>query len=380
MAAVGEPAALGPAVAVAQPGAREHALEAFDQRRRQARARAHDAAQGAALADAGAGDRGLVQRGEHLGHQEAPGDGAAVEVVEDLLAAEVGAQDHLCADAQGDDRDRAERLVKERPRHQDDLLLGDAVAPAPGREAHEEAEVAHHRAFGKAGGARGVEDRAGSLRSRQPRQLGAGRVRQHSLVGVLVIGERTDDDRSLAAKRKLAVLAVGQGGERGIDDERARARVGDEVGELLAGQAVVRRHRDQAGELQADVDLEIFRAIAGEDDDPIAGGEAEPAQPVGATLGALPELCVAEGAGLVLDGDRRRLAAHDDGDEIGEAGDVVGGHSQLLSACLFSAKRRLMLGRWSGGCQRCLPRVVAGAARVSSARAAGGSSIRRAPR
>ena len=141
-----------------------------------------------------------------------------------------------------------------------------------------------------------------------------------------LIGDRADDDRALAAERQLAVLPIGQGSERRIDDQRACARVVDEVGELLARQAVVRRHRDQAGELQADVDLEVLRAIAGEDDNAISGSEAEAAQPVGAPLGPVPELRVAERAGLVLDGDRRRLTAHDDRDEVGEAGDVAGDH------------------------------------------------------
>ena len=79
-----------------------------------------------------------------------------------------------------------------------------------------------------------------------------------------------------------------------IENKGGTTRVVDVKGQLGAGQAPVQRdhHQPQLG--RSHDDLEVFRAVVGQEGDPVARGAAQPGEPVSQTVNSAVELFVGE--------------------------------------------------------------------------------------
>ena len=96
--------------------------------------------------------------------------------------------------------------------------------------------------------------------------------------------------------------------ERVVDEQRARARVAQDVADLGRGEARVDRDQDAAGERHGVVRLEDRRRVRREHGDAVAVAQTPRAQRVREPVAALLQLAVGDPpAVLVRDRDARRV-------------------------------------------------------------------------
>ena len=211
--------------------------------------------------------------------------------------------------------DEAAGGMIERRRHHVDVVRAEPEImdrdPGPVRPRF----VGQKRALGQPGGAAGERDRGGIGRiERQPgialRHAGDDLIERHG------VGNRpvADDDDVFEARRPVAD-GLDVGVERRLDDGMARLDQGQRVGDLVIEIARRQMRRDPAGASDAEIGDGVFRAVAAQHPDAVAGLQPAPDQGVREAARRAIERAVIEAAcarddgGLV--GILRRRAGED---------------------------------------------------------------------
>lgn len=276
--------------AVVEGEVRQPFPEPFEDGHRHDRRPVVGLAQSAEVAGGEVGAAG--QADPHGGRGEEAVRAARFDQVEEQVTVGGVEQDVLGADGQvGQQEDvRLGRVVERQRVH--GAVAGLEVEGGDRAEVlvHQRA-VGHHRALGQRGGAGGVEELHEVLGARLGTVVGLGR-REPGEQGVTAVAVPAVPAVP-AALGVLGVLAqrqdaraLGQSaGEVRIGEDEGAAGLGDEVGEVLAGEGVVHRYVDESG------------AGAGEEGDQIGVGVVS----VGADPVAVPESGVEQRAGAPAD-------------------------------------------------------------------------------
>ena len=248
----------------------------------------------------------------HRRHAPAGLRALAVHQVEERGAVEPGARQDQRAAGERRDVGQAPGVgVEQRHDRQDPAVVGEQV----GARGDQEERVQHHaavgveHAFGLAGGARGVAQRAGGVLV----ELRPFRQRVHLVEQALVAEQAAE----LPARRH--VLAVGhehvgldalqrrrellhQRQEGEVEEQRRVAGVVGDVGDLLLEQARVDGVADGADAGDGVVELEVAVAVPGEGRHPVARLDAEADERVGEPADALARGAVAVAVQAAFDG------------------------------------------------------------------------------
>ena len=176
--------------------------------------------------------------------------------------------------------------VEERDGVQFHGAIAVSIRGGHGEAVQVEGAVREHDAFGRPGGAAGVEE------------LADGRLVEGADIGAVdaaggeqgfVLG--SDGDETLDGGAGGAQV-IGEGGEVGFVDEDAGLGVIQDTGELGWGKAHVQRHDDAAGEGDAVVSLEELVVVEAEIGDTIAGLDARGEQSRSEAFAAFAEFGV----------------------------------------------------------------------------------------
>ncbi len=225
---------------------------------------------------------------------------------------------------------------------QEDLVVPAEILRDDGGAAcaivQDRAVMLHHAARGAAG-TRGVDDAgeiaAGEGRARR-RGLGRGRVRGDQRVPVVEI-DRGGDAHVLEPDHDLRLVRAQDGGEQrfrqlcGRDDDRAGARILDDVEVIAFGVGDIGRHRHAARRHDREVAEAPFGAILADQHHPVAAFEPDRGEGRGEARHLSRGVGPAgrhPGAALLGPEERRvaplRGAREEHGDEVGEGFELAG--------------------------------------------------------
>ena len=218
------------------------------------------------VGDAVAGEARIVEEagveGRDAHHRRRLG-----QAVDHLVDLEARQPDHRAARQQDDVGGDEEPVgVEDRQGVEEDVAVGEA----PGRDQHlgvrDEVVVGQHRALRAPGGARRVEDRGevvGPAVDRGERGRGIADAVGERAVALSVEGLEAGRQRREAF------------GAARIADEQRRARILDEVRDLVRGIGGVERQEDDAGSEGGEVEGEGLRCLLDLHRHPVAGPEAD---------------------------------------------------------------------------------------------------------
>ena len=186
-------------------------------------------------------------------------------------------------------------VERERQKTEDHVVLDVLEVRRDRRRRGEHVAVREHHALRVAGAARGVDDRGEVDVDAPPRgRLGA------------LLGDRLDDDRS------EVLVAFGGGAEHlreaRIGDERGRAAVLQEIGELVSLRLRVHDDRDRVRLQRRPERDDRLGAVVVEDDDAIAARDAALDEHVRERVGALIDVGVREALAAAHERDFVRQA------------------------------------------------------------------------
>ena len=156
--------------------------------------------------------------------------------------------------------------VEHRQRPEVDRVVAQLGLERDAERAQVGAAMRVDRALGLAGGARRVVDRDRLVLAADRRLDRVGRAGgQELLVGVVGLAGVLDHDHLEVVELDVLDERV----QRRVDEQEARARVLEDVLELLFARARVHRDQHSAGERHAEVRLEQGRCVRGQDRDPL---------------------------------------------------------------------------------------------------------------
>ena len=225
---------------------------------------------------------------------------------------------------------------------------------------HVRAAGAVHHAFRAARRARGVVDRDRLLLVLEPARDGRRRALGEKILVRIARRARVvhAHDADTGEVERLDEL-----GELGIDEEEARARVAEDIADLVRAEPRIDRHQDAARPGHAVVRLEHRGDVRAQEGDAVVLGEPGGAQGGGEPVHPLLELPVRVAPGAV---DHRDLVGKHagapleeaDGRELGSI-DVLLGHRANLRGSVTGSlgQPRLSLASPRAPCQRAPPRL-----------------------
>ncbi len=197
--------------------------------------------------------------------------------------------------------------------------------------------MGQHAALRPPGGARGVDDRGGGVRSQAAAPLLDLPVLQVLAVALQLL-DRAVGQRPHLAQLRAAFADLGHPGRVGerLGDHRSGAGVGEHPGDLLGRRVLVQRHGDRAGVPDRVVQQRPLVTGAGQQPHPVTGTDAGGDQALGdrdhfaAELGGAHVLPAVAGAA----GEQNPV-----GGVLGVVGDVVGEVGARRRLCAITGAR-----------------------------------------